>query len=933
MHIRPKVSADTQKDKQPSTDVKHSTGVPLNDRTSQLTKLLQRLREELQDPITLQLINKPRVASDGHAYDEAPLNTWFAQLGIRTISPRTGAVMVTRQTYPCQQLTNIINLIKEMEPELTQQVQVDGDLQCAVELHLKQLEEQLNKNKNKVSEYELQYQKVKNELVSAAEDLQARLTYYEQMLSLKNSQLEQLKKDLSFAQEIINKFKLTDPTSEAKYISSSDVLLSQVSGPVEFDISQQYDISYSAILNALKENSQLKIIKSGVYKPVQNFSGHPMWCDKIISLKNRRSFLTASQHPVIKQWSALTWQEERKFIGHEMPPAYNSRGGQVYDLALSPDGTRFASASGDGTAITWNLDTGAREHEFKRYHTRDICSICYLDEKTLATGSRDRTIIIWDIPSKTPVKTLTGHTSDVYGLVYLKKYNQLVSVSGDAELKAWDVDSGSCIRTLKDHDALIYALIKSPTEDYVISGSDDHTIRVWDTKNWTHKVLSGHKHFVNTLTMLDNVTLVSGSEDETIKIWNIFIGSCLATYQATGKIWGIAALNNQDIVCGDTHGILSVYRKHTYNLSFKPWLKENCTLTQSTDQAEQVKLKIADNKVDDEKEKEKNLLEREKHLIDCIEFIKDVVKCTPRIKQQNNEITIICDNNNQRQSVYDLLKSCQGTIEKTLSNTRTNASGSLSVASSSTQSSASPTFLAKLVQIKIIQQDKQVCKVGIAYSQRLYNGRFYLIGINMIYAFIYGIILAFGLIIPLGVQNIFVFNQGANQRHFFHAMPSVLTASLCDTILIVLAVLGVSIVVLTVAWLKTILFIVGFFFLMYMGWVTWHSKPAVSEEGSIPISSKRQIAFAASVSLLNPHALLDTIGVIGTSSLQFSGNAKLAFTIACILVSCFWFFGLSVSGHFLHKLDKTGLWLRLVNKLSALIIWAVAFYLVGNLLM
>ena len=40
---------------------------------------------------------------------------------------------------------------------------------------------------------------------------------------------------------------------------------------------------------------------------------------------------------------------------------------------------------------------------------------------------------------------------------------------------------------------------------------------------------------------------------------------------------------------------------------------------------------------------------------------------------------------------------------------------------------------------------------------------------------------------------------------------------------------------------------------------------------------KRQIIFSMSVSLLNPHALLDTIGVIGTSSLQFSGHEKMVF--------------------------------------------------------
>jgi len=197
----------------------------------------------------------------------------------------------------------------------------------------------------------------------------------------------------------------------------------------------------------------------------------------------------------------------------------------------------------------------------------------------------------------------------------------------------------------------------------------------------------------------------------------------------------------------------------------------------------------------------------------------------------------------------------------------------------------------------------------------------------MLHAFIYGAILALGLILPLGIQNIFIFNQGANQRHFLHAMPSVLMATLCDAILIVWAVLGVSMMVLAIPWLKTTVLGIGFCFLIYMGWVTWRHKPTKLQEGKKPLSAKRQMVFAASVSLLNPHALLDTVGVIGTSSLHFVGNEKIMFTSACILISACWFFGLSVMGHFLHRLDKTGRWLQMVNKASAVIVWSIAFYI------
>lgn len=62
-------------------------------------------------------------------------------------------------------------------------------------------------------------------------------------------------------------------------------------------------------------------------------------------------------------------------------------------------------------------------------------------------------------------------------------------------------------------------------------------------------------------------------------------------------------------------------------------------------------------------------------------------------------------------------------------------------------------------------------------------------------AIIHGIILAFGLILPLGVQNVFVFSQGAMQPSRLRALPAVLTAALCDTLLILLAVLGLSVIV------------------------------------------------------------------------------------------------------------------------------------------
>ena len=88
--------------------------------------------------------------------------------------------------------------------------------------------------------------------------------------------------------------------------------------------------------------------------------------------------------------------------------------------------------------------------------------------------------------------------------------------------------------------------------------------------------------------------------------------------------------------------------------------------------------------------------------------------------------------------------------------------------------------------------------------------------------------------------------------------------------------------------------------------------------------------FAGSVSLLNPHAIMDTVGVIGASSLQYAGAEKMGFTVACILVSFVWFVFLAVAGRVLKEM-KPG-FIPELNKLSPFFIWVSAVYMTVLLL-
>jgi L-lysine exporter family protein LysE/ArgO len=194
-------------------------------------------------------------------------------------------------------------------------------------------------------------------------------------------------------------------------------------------------------------------------------------------------------------------------------------------------------------------------------------------------------------------------------------------------------------------------------------------------------------------------------------------------------------------------------------------------------------------------------------------------------------------------------------------------------------------------------------------------------------AWIHGFILAIGLILPLGVQNFFIFSQGAVRNKFIYMLPIVFVASLCDTLLILAAVLGVSAIVNTLVWMRVFLVISGFIFLIYMGIQSWRSSSQGPKQVQEQYSLKKTMAFTLMISLMNPHAILDTVGVIGTSSIQYQGVEKVIFTGACITVSWCWFFLLALLGRFVGINDKSGHITTYLNKISAIVMWLAALYL------
>jgi hypothetical protein len=101
------------------------------------------------------------------------------------------------------------------------------------------------------------------------------------------------------------------------------------------------------------------------------------------------------------------------------------------------------------------------------------------DGKTLASGSYDCTIRLWDMQSGSSIGELTGHSYSVLSVAFSPDGKTLASGSYDCAIRLWDVQSGSSLRELSGHLHIVTSVAFSPDGKTLASGSYDCTIRLW----------------------------------------------------------------------------------------------------------------------------------------------------------------------------------------------------------------------------------------------------------------------------------------------------------------------------------------------------------------------------------------------------------------------------------------------------------------------
>ena len=231
-------------------------------------------------------------------------------------------------------------------------------------------------------------------------------------------------------------------------------------------------------------------------------------------------------HTAAKQW--IESGRASYFRGHDLP---------VTCVALQASGERAVSGSKDNSVILWDIETKKKMQNLVNHWKKGVMSesrsrgevlslACSDDGRYVVVGRRDATVSVFDIRQSSTnagpslVSAFKGHKGPVTCLTFRTQSNQLFSGSTDRCIRHYNLDEMAYMETLYGHQAGVSA-IDCHRKERPVSVGRDRTARAWKLAEDTHLIFRGGSKVssADCVAVIRDDWFVTGHDDGNLSLW------------------------------------------------------------------------------------------------------------------------------------------------------------------------------------------------------------------------------------------------------------------------------------------------------------------------------------------------------------------------------------------------------------------------------
>ncbi|KAJ5756223.1 hypothetical protein N7533_005766 [Penicillium manginii] len=291
----------------------------------------------------------------------------------------------------------------------------------------------------------------------------------------------------------------------------------------------------------------------------------------------RSSLLIRSPNGTVKvNWAHLYKQRRRleanwhqgRFTNFQLPhPSHPEEAHLECVYAIQFEGKWLVSGSRDRTVRVWDLETKRLWHRPLVGHVKSVLCLQFdpsPEQDIIISGSSDRSVILWKFSTGKKIHQITNaHADSVLNLKFDHRY--LVTCSKDRTVKIWSRRELSAMdedypRICKGGGATYpsYIVDLNDMAPNILEASIANG-HLKSLKPYTHLMtVEGHGAAVNAMQLHGN-EVVTASGDRMIKVWNIRNGACLKTLMGHEKGIACVQFDSRRIISGSNDNTVRIY--------------------------------------------------------------------------------------------------------------------------------------------------------------------------------------------------------------------------------------------------------------------------------------------------------------------------------------------------------------------------------------